>query len=213
MSNFAEQFNNTIRTVRAGHLQGQEATTVKLVTELHAPIDQVWTAVSEASSISTWFVPVTGELQRGGSYELEGNASGQILDCDAQRSFRISWVMGRGPYSEMELKVTPVGPSLTMLEIDHIAVVDPQMMETYGPGSVGVGWDLTLLSLKQFLQGVPSGLGHAPSPAESAPLITSSSESWAKAWSVLGVDPEKAAQAAANTTALYTGVQNDAGNS
>ena len=41
----------------------------------------------------------------------------------------------------------------TLFELEHAAVPDPNLWGKFGPGAVGVGWDLTLLGLALHLQG------------------------------------------------------------
>ncbi|RAN71972.1 hypothetical protein B5P43_32875 [Bacillus sp. SRB_336] len=59
--------------------------------------------------------------------------------------------MGNGPGSELEFTVTPTTIDHALVELRHTATVDPEMMGTYGPGAVGVGWDAALLGLYQYL--------------------------------------------------------------
>ena len=43
----------------------------------------LWDALTSPERIRRWFAPVTGDLQRGGRYHVEGNASGTVLECGA----------------------------------------------------------------------------------------------------------------------------------
>ena len=54
---------------------------------------------------------------------------------------------------------TEVGTGTT-LELTHTAAVDPGMWKQFGPGAVGLGWDLTLVGIGMHLE---SG---RPVPAE-----------------------------------------------
>jgi uncharacterized protein YndB with AHSA1/START domain len=47
-----------------------------------APIGDVWDAVTQPDRIRRWLMPISGELRVGGSFQLEGNAGGEILACD-----------------------------------------------------------------------------------------------------------------------------------
>ncbi len=40
----------------------------------------------------------------------------------------------------------------TTLELVHEAPVDPGIREPYGPGAVGIGWDLSLMGLGHHLE-------------------------------------------------------------
>ena len=46
------------------------------------PIEDAWDAVSSAERIPQWFLPISGELVLGGRYQLQGNAGGEILECN-----------------------------------------------------------------------------------------------------------------------------------
>lgn len=39
----------------------------------------LWSALTEPERIARWFLPVSGDLREGGSFQLEGNAGGDIL--------------------------------------------------------------------------------------------------------------------------------------
>ena len=78
----------------------------------------------------------------------------------------------------------------------------------YGPGAVGVGWELGLLGLAMYLTH-PA----APKPDEAAfaasrcgkAFVTGSSERWGQAAVAAGADPDAARAALRRTTAFYTG--------
>jgi hypothetical protein len=53
--------------------------------------------------------------------------------------------------SEVEVRLTRITDDETALELAHAAVVPPEMWDRYGPGAVGVGWDLTVLGLSRHL--------------------------------------------------------------
>ena len=60
-----------------------------------SPIEDVWEALTTPERISRWFLPISGDYRLGGRYQLEGNAGGEILECDRPHRFRVSWVIGR----------------------------------------------------------------------------------------------------------------------
>ncbi|PYI65621.1 polyketide cyclase [Arthrobacter livingstonensis] len=193
------------RLVKTTQLEHQDATAVVLHQELSSPAHEVWAACTEPERLQEWFLPISGDLSVGGHYALEGNASGEVLDCNAGRSFRVSWVMGAGPESEVEFTVTPTNIDHALVELTHTAAVDPDMMVTYGPGAVGVGWDLTLLGLYQHLRGIPTGPSHQPPPETMNSFIAASSEAWANAAIASGTNPAAAREAAQRTTSFYMG--------
>ncbi|NVM99397.1 SRPBCC domain-containing protein [Arthrobacter sp. SDTb3-6] len=205
MADIMDMLTGITRLVKTTTLNHQEATSVVLQLEVPAPVHDVWAACTEADSIQKWFLPISGDLGIGGRYALEGNASGEVLDCNAGRSFRVSWVMGQGPDSELLFTVTPTNVDHSLVELAHTSTVDPEMMANYGPGSVGVGWDGALLGLQHYLRGIPTGPQHRPAPEIMNPFMAASSEAWADAAIANGANPGDARAAARRTTAFYTG--------
>jgi hypothetical protein len=58
-----------------------ERVSVLLRRSYDAPIADVWDAVTQPDRIKRWFMPISGDLRPGGSFQLEGNAGGEILTC------------------------------------------------------------------------------------------------------------------------------------
>ena len=210
MSEIIDQISQAHRAVRTGGGgagdSGTVARTVVVRRAYPAPIEDVWDACTTAERIGRWFMPVTGDLRLGGKYQLEGNAGGEILACEPPRLLRVTWVMGEGPTSEVEVQLTPGDGADTMLELAHTAVVDPQFWTMYGPGAVGVGWDLGLLGLFLYLS---TGRDRPDDPAawamnpDAREFITRSSVAWGVAAREAGTPQQEAAAAAAATTAFY----------
>jgi len=205
MADFMDILLSTTRLVTTTQLNHQEATAVVLHHELSSPAHDVWAACTEPGRIQAWFLPISGDLAIGGHYALEGNASGEVLECNPGRSFRVSWVMGAGPDSELVVTVTPTNTDHALVELRHTATVDPDMMGTYGPGAVGVGWDATLLGLYQYLRGIPTGPSNPLPPQAMHPFFEASSDAWATAAIAHGAEADGARAAAVRTTAFYTG--------
>lgn len=155
MSEIIDQISQAHRAVRTGSGGGTGGGTVTRTVVVRrafpAPIEDVWDACSTAERINRWLMPVTGDLRLGGKYQLEGNAGGEILSCEPPRLLRVTWVMGEGPASEVEVRLSPGDGRETVLELAHTAVVDRRFWARYGPGAVGVGWDLALLGLFLYL--------------------------------------------------------------
>ncbi len=210
MSEIIDQISQAHRAVRTGSggATGSDTVTRAVVVRraFPAPIEDVWDACTTAERISRWLMPVTGDLRLGGKYQLEGNAGGEILSCEPPRLLRVTWVMGEGPASEVEVRLAPGGSAETVLELAHTAVVDPQFWTTYGPGAVGVGWDLALLGLFLYLS---TGQDRPEDPAvwaanpDAREFITRSSEAWGVASREAGTPESEAAAAVAGTTAFY----------
>ena len=89
-------------------------------------------------------MPISGDLRLGGTYQLEGNAGGRILACDRPNRLQVTWAYG-DPTAEpsiLELRLAPAGGDTTRFELEHTAVVPDEFWTEYGPGAVGVGWDI-----------------------------------------------------------------------
>jgi hypothetical protein len=115
--------------------------------------------------------------------------------------------MGDGPASEVEVRLSPGDGAETIFELEHTAAVDPAMWDHYGPGAVGVGWDLALLGLFLYLstgQDRPEDPGAWSASPEAREFIARSSDAWGAAFRQSGAPEAKAAAAAAETTAFYT---------
>jgi uncharacterized protein YndB with AHSA1/START domain len=164
----------------------------------------VWDALTNPDRIPRWLLPISGDLRLGGRYQLEGNAGGTITTCDAPRHLAVTWEYG-GATSWVDVHLTEAGADTT-LRLEHVALVDDfdEQWDQFGPGAVGVGWDLTLLGLAEHLA---TGADVKPDPTDAAglELMRRSSESWGRASIAYGTPPEQAAAAAARTTAAYTG--------
>jgi hypothetical protein len=107
--------------------------------------------------------------------------------------------------SELEVRLAPAGEGSTTLELEHIAIVPDEVWAQYGPGAVGVGWDMGLLGLTLHLRGGES-VGDPIAwqlSDEGRAFATQSSAAWGAANEAAGADPAAAATAVANTTEFY----------
>lgn len=190
------------RTLPAG-----EARVVTLTRTFAAPVDDVWDACTNAERIPRWFMPVTGELRVGGRYHLKGNAEGTVERCDPPRSFAATWEFG-GEVSGIEVRFDPAPSDGTVLTLEHVAHVKDAFWTEFGPGAVGIGWELGLLGLAGHLgaEGVPTpDEAEAWYPSDEArQLVARSSDAWCAAHVASGGDPDAARAAADRTTAFYT---------
>ncbi len=203
----ATEVNTAARTVGARTLAAGEARTVTLSRVYDTDIDDLWDACTNAERIPRWFAPVSGELKLGGHYQLEGNAGGTIETCDPPNSFTATWEYG-GDVSWIELRLTDVDGG-TRFTLEHIAHVDDERWNEFGPGAVGVGWDLGLVGL-----GLHVSMGGAFEYADGQAWMASengvdfmrlASESWYRANVAAGTDEKAAREAADRTSAAYSG--------
>jgi uncharacterized protein YndB with AHSA1/START domain len=143
MIDVAHEINAVQRQVGTRVLEAGEARTVTVSRTYDAPVDDVWDAITDPERLPRWFLPVSGELRVGGRYELKGNASGTIESCDPPQSLTATWEFG-GEVSWIELRLIAEHENRTRFVLEHIAHVDDERWAQFGPGAVGVGWDLAL---------------------------------------------------------------------
>ena len=203
------QVNTVRRTVGTRTIEAGEARVVTLSRTYPTDAADLWEACTSAQRLPRWFAPVHGELKPGGKYQVEGNASGTVLTCEPPRTFTATWEFGGG-ISWIELVITSEGADSARITLDHIALVGDEMWPQYGPGAVGIGWDLALLGLAIHLD---TG---EPVPAEykedewattgaGREYIRDAGEGWFAAQVASGEDAAVARVAADNTIAFYRG--------
>jgi uncharacterized protein YndB with AHSA1/START domain len=204
MIDIVSQINDTHRQVGNRRIPAGEGRTVLLRRRYGAPIEDVWNACTDPDRINRWFLPVTGDLHPGGTYQLKGNAGGEILHCQPPHRLTVTWVFGDTPASEVEVRLFPGGVGETLFELEHAAVVDPKLWGEYGPGAVGVGWDLTMLGLSMHLDGEsPEDLAAWNETPEATECIVQSSRAWGAVHQAAGATASQAAAARENTTNFY----------
>ncbi|HEX7946541.1 MAG TPA: SRPBCC family protein [Phenylobacterium sp.] len=170
----------------------------------------LWDALTNPERIPRWFSPVTGDLRLGGRYQIQGNAGGTIQRCEPPMALDITWEFGGGK-SWVTLRLAQEGAG-TRLTLEHIMLAQDMKGEhwlQFGPGAVGVGWDLSFLGLGLHLA---SGGAKPPEsdPAwmasdEAKAFMRRSANAWAEAHIASGEDAETARRMAAATAKFYTG--------
>jgi uncharacterized protein YndB with AHSA1/START domain len=214
MIDVVHQINSVQRRVGSRVLDAGAARTVVVSRTYDAPIDDVWDACTNPERIPRWFLPISGELRVGGRFQLQGNAAGTIERCDPPRSFAATWEFG-GEVTWIELRLTPEVDRGTHFELEHIARIDDERWTQFGPGAVGVGWDLALAA--GLARHLASGASVDPAEAaawsaseEGRKFMTLSSQAWGDASIAAGTDIAAARAAEGRTTAFYTGIDTEA---
>ncbi len=129
---------------------GGEEVAVVLRRTYAAPVADVWDALTDPDRVKRWFYPLTGDLRAGGTFQLEGNAGGEIRRCEPPRRLTVTF---GGPTSVVDLILSPgTGGDDTELAFTHTVPIE---MGGSGAGAlfVGPGWDGALLGLALFLAG------------------------------------------------------------
>ncbi len=171
-----------------------------------SPLDDVWDACTNPERIPRWFLPVSGDLEVGGRYQIEGHAGGTVQRCDPLKGFAATWEYG-DEVSWIEVRLTEEANGVRV-ELEHTAHVDDERWAEYGPGATGIGWDSLFLGLSENLSGAPALV-----PETSAAWIATDngkefmagcSEAWRAASVAAGTDEAAARAAADRCTAAYT---------
>ncbi|MFJ6854920.1 SRPBCC family protein [Streptomyces sp. NPDC091271] len=209
MGEIVDEISRVHREVGTRRVGSEEAGAVQLRRTFDAGRDEVWDAVTSPERIARWFLPVTGDFHVGGGYQLEENAGGEILECVRPERLRVSWLFGPDPaFSEVEVRLTPEGSSRTVFELEHVSVVPEEFRSQYGPGAVGIGWDLALLGLGWHLTGggiSPEDAVEWQNSPEAKAFVARSGEEWGHAFAASGADPETVTATTVATIAFYTG--------
>lgn len=172
-------------TQRELHDQPSGLKTVVIRRRYATEPEDLWDAITDPDRIVRWFLPLSGDLREGGRFSLEGNASGTIVRCDKPREIGLTWEIGPDS-TDVTLRLVPDGDA-TVLELEH-SPVSPELItnvgETWG---LGAGWELSMLSLEEFVAGeTPEGRAvdrwAAAGPdgmAEFVHMATEISDAWA----------------------------------
>ncbi len=169
-------------------------------------MQNTWDALTNRERIPQWFLPITGDLKLGGSYALEGNASGSITACTPPTHVSLTWEFA-GDVSWVDLRITATSADSVLLELDHTALLSPHW-DQFGAGATGVGWEMSYLGLYLYLVHPNEDRLDEEAFAVSEQgkrFITGSSQGWANASIAAGIDATAAKAAAERTTAFYLG--------
>lgn len=194
----AAYFDSTSRAVRYG---AKGTATVSLTLRSTVPDVVMWSALTIGDQIARWLLPVTGQLRQGGHYALAGNASGRILHCVPPREIGITW-----EYDD-DVSWVDVSVSDGAVRLDHRATVNAEHWEVFGPGAVGLGWDLGFLGLARHL----AGLDPVADPVlwqgsdEGRRFMHGAASAWAAAAAAAGDDAAEAKLAGVRSAAAYLG--------
>ncbi len=203
----AGQLDSVSRSVTSRRGESTVTSTLEISQVYPTDAADLWDAVTTAERLARWFAPVHGDLRLGGSYQVEGNAGGVVQTCEPPSRFTATWVMGE-PASLIDVRVEPVDEHSARLRLIHSGEGDAGFWDTYGPGALGVGWDLGLLGLAGYLAtgdtGRPADVEAWGAGEQARRFITGSSTRWVAAAVAGGEEPETASAAGERTTAFYT---------
>ncbi len=194
------------RSVTLLERDGRPAGAITLTRGYATTLHDLWDAVTNRGRISGWFLPVSGNLEPGGRYQLEGNASGLITACNRPSHLAFTWEIGEH-VSWVEANVAPAGEGKASLTVTHTAHLSERWSE-YDPVPLGVGWELAFWSLTTYITH-PNGQMPDEGAITTSPVgkasIADASHKWAQAAVAAGTEPEAARESAELTVAFYTG--------
>ena len=170
--------------------------------------EALWDALTNAARIPKWFLPISGDLRAGGSYQLEGNAGGRIIACEPPGRFALTWRM-HGDVSWVTVTLSEMPEEHTEVRLEHLAQFPQEFFEEFGPGAVGIGWDMALFGLDQHFASDPAVVPETTeawvASEEGKDFARRSGAAWCEASIALGTDAAAARAAADRVTAFYTG--------
>lgn len=171
-------------------------------------IEDLWDALTSKERLPRWFAQVDGELRLGGRFQVKGNAGGTITACAPPKSFSATWEFGGG-VSWINLALAPTKDGGTHLTLEHVAEPVGEHWDKFGPGAVGIGWELGLLGLGIHVRSKAARDAfneHAWGASEEGKaFVTKSGEGWIAADARSGETPAKAERRGRATIAFYRG--------
>ena len=187
MTDLTGELDATERAVGRRRIAAGDARTAVIRRRYAADIADVWDACTTPERIARWFLPVSGDLRLGGTFQLAGNAGGSILRCEPPHRLTLSWAYADRPIDEVELRLTPADDGDTLLEIEHASTA---IADLWG---VGMGWELPLVySLPRHLRGdlpADAAARWAAMPPEVEALIAKCTQTWQAVAAALGSAP------------------------
>lgn len=207
---FANALGAEFRRFENREYEGKPARVVVGTRTYDTDRKDLWDALTNPERLPRWFLPIEGDLKLGGRYQLQGNAGGTIRRCEPPQALDLTWEFA-GNMSWVTVRLQPERQK-TLLTLEHIVHASDadEHWAKFGPGAVGVGWDLSFLGLGLYLEGDGGPLdrdavnGWMASDAGKAFMLTSA-EAWADAHIAGGEQPDVARGMAERTKAAYTG--------
>ncbi len=207
MIDVAHQINAVRRSVGTRVLEAGEARVLTISQAYDTEPDDLWDACTNPSRLPRWFLPVSGDLRPGGRYQLEGNAGGTIERCDPPKSFFATWEYG-GEVSWIDVRILPEPDGRARFELEHVAHVDDERWTEFGPGAVGIGWDMAVHGLARHVAGAPpvdpAAVEAWYRTEEYREFVAACSRQWYEADVAAGADEQRARASADRTVAAYT---------
>jgi uncharacterized protein YndB with AHSA1/START domain len=171
--------------------------------------EDLWEAVTQPERLARWFGVVSGDLRLGGSFQIKGNAKGEITTCKPPEKLAVTWKMF-GDVSWVHARLSPAPEGGTRLEVEHILsrrLFDRLYWSWYGAGATGVGWELWLLALDRHLESgaaTSEALEHWRRTDEGTQYLERATHAWGRAEIAHGEREKKAMKRAARACSFYS---------
>lgn len=220
------------RSVEVERGDGTVALTARLRTTLGGAPSELWPELTEADRLAQWYGPVEIDPAETDSAESEPAAADATLEADGagERAFRtIGGARGRvlaavpphqldltWEYADnvdrLEIRLDPEEDGTSRLTLQQIARLPEATFDAYGPGAVGIGWDIAILGFvartgawRELRLDVPVASPAWLASPEGADMVRAWSIRWAAASVAAGTDVDAARRAENETTRAYGG--------
>jgi uncharacterized protein YndB with AHSA1/START domain len=207
----ASVFGSDFRRVENREHLGQPALVAVAIRSYPTTVEDLWEAITTPERLSRWFLPVEGDLRLGGRYQLKGNAGGTITRCERPAALDLTWeFMGGTSWVNLRLAPDRDNARLTLEHIAHKGGIGEEHLKKYGPGAVGIGWDLGLFGLERHLIDPAAPRDDEAVEAwtkspEGKAFMRASGDAWGAVHAASGEDPGEARAKAERTIAAYLG--------
>lgn len=190
-------------------VEGDTQHTVQTLSQTYpTTVADLWEACTDPVRLERWFAPVSGDLELGGRYQIEGNASGTIESCEPPHFYSLTWEFAGGVSHVTVCIAEADGGARLTLEHSHSGEANADFWVQFGPGATGVGWDISLLGLANHLvagTGRPADENAWVNSAGAQDFVRTSSTRWGEASAAAGTPVDQARAAAERTTGFYLG--------
>ncbi len=117
--------------------------------ELPYPPDEVWNAVTSATSIAHWLSQAEVELRPGGRFRLQGrcNVDGQVLEVRPNAVLRWTWPHPEHPHSEVMITIDGLGEAASRVTVTQTDLPTKHVLD------VAAGWHTHLDALPKAVRG------------------------------------------------------------
>ena len=126
MKDLIDELHAVTRRVGDATPPAGDAKVVSLARTYRTDPDDLWDALTNPERIPRWFLPVSGDLRLGGTYQLEGNAGGEIRVCEAPRHLQLTWVFGEAP-PESSLVDVHLSPDADGVALELVGAAESQV--------------------------------------------------------------------------------------